>query len=224
MTEKNERKRVNPKRLLRQIMNSLPADAWVRSTVAALWTYCNDIIEEEDIANGTVGFSGSVAYSQLAALLAIGESTAKWRMNQLRDKYELVEWERTKFGIKFTFGAYLSADRAHPPAKAVGSSSPVNRRTDDWVEEFRIPLTPDQRDCERSTGHIWIDYLHTTQQCSECGRLHTNPMILEWTAADDREAEYMAWLEEDAPDNWNPFDSLWAYPHATHLPECRAQS
>jgi len=31
-----------------------------------------------------------------------------------------------------------------------------------------------------------------------------------WTAADDREAECKAWLEEDAPDNWKPFESLWA--------------
>src|SRR5208283_5256995 len=97
---KEAREYVNPKRLLRLILKSLPAEQWVRSTVAALWTFCNDFIEEEDIANGTVVFSGSVSYSQLAELLAIGESTAKWRINQLRDKYELIEWERTKFGIK----------------------------------------------------------------------------------------------------------------------------
>jgi hypothetical protein len=208
MAEKKEAKRVNPKRLLRQIMNSLPAEAWVRSTVAALWTYCNDIIEEEDIANGTVGFSGSVAYSQLAELLAIGESTAKWRMNQLRDRYQLVEWERTRFGIRFTFGVYLSADCACPSAKRAGTSSET-RCTDEWVEEFRMPLTPAQQACERSTGHIWTDYLHTTKQCSACGRFRTNPKILEWTDADNREAEYMEWLEEDAPD-------YWVYPFPTY--------
>jgi hypothetical protein len=119
MADKKERNFVNPKRLLRQILKSLPAEAWVRSTVAALWTFCNDFIEEEDIANGTVAFSGTVSYSQLAEVLGIGESTAKWRINQLREKYELVEWERTKFGIKFTFGVYY-----HPKANAARLSVP----------------------------------------------------------------------------------------------------
>lgn len=178
MREKKERNFVNPKRLLRQILKTLPTEAWVRSTVVALWTFCDDFIEEEDIANGTVGFSGSVSYSQVAELLAIGESTAKWRMNQLRDKYELVEWEPTKFGIKFTFGVSISAD-------GEGHSG---KRT--------------QRACERGTDHIWTDYRHTTQHCSACGRFRTNPKLLEWTADDDSEAEYMAWLEEDAPDYW----------------------
>ena len=215
MPEKKERNFVNPKRLLRQIMKSLPAEAWVRSTVAALWTFCNDFIEEEDIANGTVGFSGSVSYSQLAELLAIGESTAKWRMNQLRDQYELVEWERTKFGVKFTFGVYLSADGERRSVQVAESLSalvfPETTSTDELdIETLRMQPPPAQKACERRTGHIWFDYLHTTEQCSSCGKFRTNPKILEWTAADDREAEYMAWLEEEAPDYWNPFESWWA--------------
>jgi hypothetical protein len=206
MAEKKEIKRLNPKRLLRQILKSLPAEAWVRSTVAALWTFCNDFIEEEDIANGTVGFSGSVSYSQLAELLAIGESTAKWRINQLREQYELVEWERTKFGITFTFGLSLSADGKRQSDKHAGTSHPVTHFTDVWREKFRMPLTPAQKACERRTGHIWIDLLHTTQQCSACGTIRAN--LPKWTAEDDREAEYMAWLEEDAPDHWDPFATL----------------
>ena len=63
-----------------------------------------------------------------------------------------------------------------------------------------MPLTPAQQACERGTGHIWTDYRHTTQQCSACGRFRTNPELLEWTATNDLEAEYMGWLEEDAPD------------------------
>lgn len=220
MPERKERNFVNPKRLLRQILKSLPAEAWVRSTVVALWTFCNDFIEEEDIANGTVGFSGSVSYSQLAELLAIGESTAKWRMNQLRDQYELVEWERTKFGIKFTFGVFLRSDTPSLTENVwlegtVGlvaeTSLPEDVSTDELdIESLRMQATPAQKACERSRGHSWFDYLHTTQRCSACGLFRTNPKILEWTAADELEAEYMAWLEEDAPDNWNPFESLWA--------------
>ena len=60
MTEGKERENVNPKWLLRQIMKSLPAGEYVRSTVAALWMFCNDYIEKDDIANGTVSFSGTV--------------------------------------------------------------------------------------------------------------------------------------------------------------------
>jgi hypothetical protein len=211
MPEEKERNFVNPKRLLRQILKSLPAEAWVRSTVAALWTFCNDFIKEEDIANGTVGFSGSVSYSQLAELLAIGESTAKWRIKQLRDEYELLEWERTKFGIKFAFGVALSADGEGHSAKRTGTSRPARSDTSELdIEALRLPSTSAQQACERSTGHIWTDYLHTTQQCSACGRIRPN--LPKWTAAGDLEAEYMAWVEEDAPDNWNPFESLWAYP------------
>lgn len=211
MPEKKERDYVNPKRLLRDIMKSLPAEEYVRSTVVALWTFCNDYIEKDDIANGAVSFSGSVSYSQLAEVLAIGESTAKWRMNQLREKFQLVEWERTKFGIKFTFGVSLSADgeRQSDKSAAISRPGPASTHRPD-MEAFRLPSTSAQQACERSTGHIWTDYLHTTQQCSACGFFRTNPKILEWTAADDLEAEYMAWVEEDAPDNWDPFATLWS--------------
>lgn len=202
MTEKKEIKLVNPKRLLRQILKSLPAEAWVRSTVAALWTFCNDFIAEEDIAHGIVSFGGTVSYSQLAGLLAIGESTAKWRMIQLRDKYELVEWERTKYGIKFTFRVSLSG---------------VSGRHKPDTESFRMPLTPAQKDCERRTGHIWIDLLHTTQKCSACGTIRAN--LPPWTAEDDLEAEAMAWLEEDAPDYFPEplasYESVDPYPPLT---------
>jgi hypothetical protein len=220
MPEKKERDYVNPKRLLREIMKSLPAEEYVRSTVAALWMFCNDYIEKDDIANGTVRFSGTVSYSQLAEVLAIGESTGKWRMNRLRDEFQLVEWERTKFGIKFTFGVPLSANGArHQDAEQIepvghsanpaGSSRPVPRATYELdVEAFRLPSTPAQQACDRSAGHTWTDYLHTTEQCSNCGKFRTNPKMLEWTAADDLEAEYMAWVEEDAPDYWDPFATL----------------
>jgi hypothetical protein len=202
MAEKKERDYVNPKRLLRDIMKSLPAEDYVRATVVALWMFCNDYIEKDDVANGTVTFSGSVSYSQLAALLAIGESTAKWRMNQLRDKYELVEWERTNYGIEFTFGVHLSPDGTPPSAKRTGASRPATHFTDVW------------RESESRDAHVWVDLLHTTQRCSACGKIRAN--LPKWTAVDDLEAEYMAWLEEDAPDNWNPFDSLWAYPRPAH--------
>jgi hypothetical protein len=202
MTQKKEIKRVNPKWLLRQILKSLPAEAWVRSTVAALWTFCNDFIREEDIANGTVGFSGTVAYSQLAQLLAIGESTAKWRMKHLRDEYQLVEWEGTKFGVKFTISISLSGTPG------------AYKRCDD-TQAWRMPLTPAQQTCQRSTGHTWTDYRHTTQQCSACGTFRTNPKPLQWRVADDLEAEYMAWVEEDAPDYWvypfPPYNSMATY-------------
>jgi len=222
MPEKKERDYVNPKRLLRDILKSLPMEEYVHSTVAALWMFSNNYIEKDDIANGTVSFSGSISYSQLAEVLAIGDSTAKWRMNQLREKFQLVEWERTKFGIKFTFGVYLSPDGERRTAERAGTSNSATHFTDVWREKFRMPLTPAQKACERRTGHIWIDLLHTTQQCSACGTIRAN--LPKWIEADEHEAEYMAWLEEDAPDSWNPFDSLWAYPNQHTSPMSRAQA
>ena len=222
MVEKKQREPVNPKWLLREIMKSLPAEEYVRATVVALWMFCNDYIEKDDIANGTASFSGTVSYSQLAGVLAIGESTAKWRMKVIRDKWELIEWDRTKYGVKYTFGVSLPADGAShqdseqiepvsQSAKRTGTSRPARPDTyEPDIEAFRLQPTPAQQACERSTGHIWTDYLHTTQQCSSCGKFRTNPKILEWTAADDLEAEYMAWVEEDAPDNWDPFATLWS--------------
>ena len=211
MAEKKERDYVNPKRLLRDIMKSLPAEEYVRATVAALWMFCNDYIEKDDIANGTVSFSGSVSYSQLAEVLAIGESTAKWRIKMIRDRWELIEWDRAKFGIKFMFGVVLSADGEGHSAKCTRTSRPARPDTHELdIEASRLQPTAAQRACECTTGHIWFDYLHTTQQCSACDFFRTNPKILEWTDADDREAEYMAWLEEDAPDFWNPFATLWS--------------
>jgi hypothetical protein len=207
MAENKEREYVNPKWLLRQILKSLPAEEYVRSTVVALWMFCNDYIEKDDVANGTVSFSGSVSYSQLAEILAIGESTAKWRIKMIRDRWELIEWDRTKFGIKFTFGVSLSPNDERHSDKSAPLSRPGPASTYELdIKAFRLQPIPAQQACERSTGHIWTDYLHTTQQCSSCGKFRTNPKILEWTAADDLEAEYMAWVEEDAPGNWDPFN------------------
>jgi hypothetical protein len=199
-------------------MNALPAEEWVRSTAAALWAYSNDFIEKDDIANGTVGFSGSASYSQLAKFMGTAESTAKWRMNQMRDRYELTEWERMKFGINFTFGVYLSADGENHSAKRGATSRPGTFRANDWVEKFRMPLTPAQQACEDRDAHVWVDILHTTQQCSACGKIRAN--LPPWTADDDLEAEYMAWLEEDAPDHFP--DPLASYESVDYPPPSAA--
>ena len=194
-------------------MANRKVSVWKYVKVGSRWKYCKPVygrnyIEKDDVANGTVTFSGSVSYSQLAEVLAIGESTAKWRMTRLRDEYQLVKWERTKFGIKFTFGVSLAVDGERRAAKFAAASRPGTYQPD--VEAFPMQPTPAPQACARSTGHIWTDYLHTTQQCSACEFFRTNPKILEWTAADDLEADYMAWVEEDAPDNWDPFATLWS--------------
>jgi hypothetical protein len=67
-------------------------------------------------------------------------------------------------------------------------------------EDFLIPppvhdftLSPEEV-CEDGQ-HIWVDVLHTTRQCSVCGKYRTNPIVTRWTAADDLEAEYMEMVE-----------------------------
>ena len=74
-----------------------------------------------------------------------------------------------------------------------------------WIESVRLPSTPFQQDCERKAAHAWINILHTTQQCSVCGKFRADPEILEWTAADDLEAERMEFL-----DNYDPYDPYWS--------------
>lgn len=135
----------------------------------------------------------------------------------VRDRYELTEWERMKLGINFTFGVYLSADGERRSAKRGATPRPGMFRTNDWVEKFRTPLTPAQQACEDRDAHVWIDLIHTTQQCSACGKIRPN--LPPWTDADDLEAEAMAWLEEDAPDYFpDPlasYESVDPYPPLT---------
>jgi hypothetical protein len=107
---KKERELVNPKWLLRQIMTSLPKVEYVRPTVCALWAFSGSFIEKADIMDGAVSFAGTLSYGQLADFCGIGYETAKWRMKQMRDQHKLVEWERFKLGIKFTFAVRLSGN------------------------------------------------------------------------------------------------------------------
>jgi hypothetical protein len=76
---------------------------------------------------------------------------------------------------------------------------------EDWVESVRLPSTPTQQACAERRRHVWIDVLHTTQQCSACGKLRTNPVVTQWTAADDLEAEYLEFVE-----NYDPDDPYWS--------------
>ena len=91
---------------------------------------------------------------------------------------------------------------APSPTGTSRSGTPSTYRPD--MDVFRLPSTPKQQACERRAGHIWRDVLHTTQQCSVCGKIRTNPAALEWTAGDDLEAEYMLFVE-----CYDPFDTYW---------------
>jgi hypothetical protein len=107
---KEPRDYVNPKLLLRGVMDSLPPVEYVRSTVAALWAHSNNFLEKDDVTDGIVSFHGTISYGQIAEFCGVDYETAKWRMKQMRDKYELVVWERFKMGIRFTFGVRLSGN------------------------------------------------------------------------------------------------------------------
>jgi len=69
--------------------------------------------------------------------------------------------------------------------------------------------------CEESQ-HIWVDVLHTTQQCSVCGKFRTNPIVTRWTAADDLEAEYMEMVEFYDPCEQRPSEEEIASLEAQH--------
>jgi hypothetical protein len=146
-SKKEQRDYVNPRLLLRGVMKSLPAVEYVRPTVVALWAHSNNFLEKDDVANGTVSFNGTISYGQLADFCGIDYETAKWRMKQLRDKHELVEWERFKLGIRFTFGVrlsgngltevmdYLSEDQRAASGSPAKSSSQVTGRSSQVTEQ-----------------------------------------------------------------------------------------
>jgi hypothetical protein len=73
-----------------------------------------------------------------------------------------------------------------------------------------VPLPPPEEVCEDGEVHIWIDVLHTTQQCSACGTIRTHPAVTQWTEVDDLEAEYMEMVE--LVECYDPYDACWSAP------------
>jgi hypothetical protein len=77
------------------------------------------------------------------------------------------------------------------------------------------PLLSPEEVCEDGQ-HIWVDVLHTTQQCSVCGKFRTNPIVNRWTAEDDLEAEYMEMVEFYDPYEQRPSEEEIASLEAQH--------
>lgn len=98
---------VNPKLILRKLSEFLPPqqeddESWVAQTVQALWAYSTDFITKEELAAGRIEFKADASYSQLGETMRCSRNTAKWRCEQLRDRYQIVHWKRTKYGCDFT--------------------------------------------------------------------------------------------------------------------------
>ena len=100
-----EREFANPKYVVRQILKALPKttnehDCWIGITILALWAHGNGFLDKGDLERGDIILLGTVSYSQVAEFCNCAYSTAKWRLAQLRDKWNLVRWHKRKKGIE----------------------------------------------------------------------------------------------------------------------------
>jgi hypothetical protein len=73
-----------------------------------------------------------------------------------------------------------------------------------------VPLPVPEEVCQDGEVHIWIDVLHTTQQCSACGTFRASPAVTQWTEVDGLEAEYMEMVE--LVECYDPYDTYWSAP------------
>lgn len=87
----------------RRLMECLPADVeeFVCPTILGLLSFSGQYLKKPDLEAGRISFGGTVSYGQLAAFCKIDYETAKWRVKQLRERWGLVDWKRTKLGISF---------------------------------------------------------------------------------------------------------------------------
>src|ERR1035437_4928464 len=94
--EQPEIERLNPKLVVRRINQFLPKlgkrDGYVLITIQSLWNHSNGFLLAEDLDVGHVHFTVNVSYGQLAQDMCCSWAAAKWRVEQLRDKWKLLTW------------------------------------------------------------------------------------------------------------------------------------
>mgnify|MGYP001312408963 CR=1 FL=1 len=97
---------LNMKWALRKMVEFLPPtgpdESWIPQLVQTLWTFSNVFLEAEEIDAGRIHFDAEASYGQLAEAMRCDRETAKWRCQQLRNRYPGVfDWKRGKYSCKF---------------------------------------------------------------------------------------------------------------------------
>ncbi len=147
----DEQRFVNPKMLLRKMSEFLPPpqtddESWVVSTIHALWAFSDGFIEADALEAGRIEFEATASYGQLAGVMRCAEETAKWRCKQVRDRFGVISWKRTKYGIAakvnlqsghpLPVSSQVTNDHSKESSQLTGSSSQVTKAFEIDNEEF----------------------------------------------------------------------------------------
>ncbi len=98
--------------IMRRVRECLPADitgdknkgAFALDTISGLAALSGQYLSKLDLDAGIIHFKGHCSYSQLAKFCRVSPETARWRCRQLRDRWGLMGWRRTKLGIAYAVG------------------------------------------------------------------------------------------------------------------------
>jgi hypothetical protein len=95
MADKKEREYVNPKYLLRKIMESLPPElpGELICTVLNLYAHSNGFLEKADVDAGVFTFTVTAPFSQLAKVCHLTPKGMKKRLIRLRDDWHIASWQ-----------------------------------------------------------------------------------------------------------------------------------
>jgi hypothetical protein len=95
MADKKEREYVNPKYLLRKMLESLPAELpeELTCTVLNLYAHSNGFLEKADVDAGVFTFTVTASFSQLAKVCHLTPKGMKKRLIRLRDDWHIASWE-----------------------------------------------------------------------------------------------------------------------------------
>src|SRR5882672_5371633 len=97
---------INLKWAQRKMSEFLPPtkkdEGWIPQLIKTLWEFSNTYLEAEEITAGRIHFDAEASYDQLAKDMRCNRATAKWRCEQLHERYPLVlDWNRGKYSCHF---------------------------------------------------------------------------------------------------------------------------
>ena len=124
MTKDPNREPLHPAYICRRLMECLPpeADQVVAQTVIALFAFSGQYMMKPDLEAGRISFNGTVSYGQLGAFCRVHRDTAKWRCEEIRDRWHIIEWRRSQHGIRFK--VFYSANRLTDSEESTTGESP----------------------------------------------------------------------------------------------------
>jgi len=185
---KEQEERLNPKAVLRRIMELMPdgTELHVRDTLMALYAHSNGLLKAEDLDAGTVKFAGSVSNSQLGAVCGIKTIRGiQRRMEELRG----LGLVKTQINANRQHGSLFEVTYSTPP-RSVRRDPKSNQYTQEDVDAGYVKngnvcncgaagcggkkggcpcwchdeKDPDQIEC----GRLLVDPIEDRDECFHC--------------------------------------------------------